>query len=100
MYLRCFSSKKQHQCVHWLPLVEWWYNTTYHAATKMTPYEVVYGKQHHSLTSYLLGTSKVRELESLLQHREWILANLKDNLAMAQNDMKQQADQHQSERSF
>jgi hypothetical protein len=42
-YLRCFSSEKQHQWAQWLPLAEWWYNTSYHTATRMTPFEVVYG---------------------------------------------------------
>jgi hypothetical protein len=42
-YLRCFTSEKQHQWAQWLPLAEWWYNTTYHTATRMTPFEVVYG---------------------------------------------------------
>eukprot|EP00253_Pinus_taeda_P024647 PITA_24647 len=42
-YLRCFTSERQHQWVQWLPLAEWWYNTNYHAATKMTPYEAMYG---------------------------------------------------------
>ena len=37
-YLCCFSLEKNHQWVQWFPLVEWWYNTTYHATTKMTPY--------------------------------------------------------------
>ena len=74
--------------------------TTYHDATKMTPYEVVYGKQPPSLTSYLPGTSKVQVVETLLQHRDWTLATLKDNLVMDQNWKKKQVDQHQSERSF
>jgi hypothetical protein len=38
-YLRCFDSEKQHQWVQWLPLAEWWYNTSYHIATRMTPFE-------------------------------------------------------------
>ena len=42
-YLRCFTLEKQHLWVQSLPLAEWWYNTNYHATTKMTPYEAVYG---------------------------------------------------------
>lgn len=42
-YLSCFILDKHHRWVQWLPLVEWWYNTNYHEATKMTPYEAVYG---------------------------------------------------------
>jgi hypothetical protein len=42
-YLRCFSLEKQNQWAQWLPLAEWWYNTSYHTATHMTPFEAVYG---------------------------------------------------------
>ena len=87
-----FASEKKCQWVQWFPLDEWWYNTTYHATTKMTPYEAIYGQQPPSLTSYLLGTSKVQGVEDLLQQREWTLVTLKDNLARAQNCMKQQAE--------
>ena len=41
-YLHCFTLEKQHEWVNWLPLEEWWYNTTYHRMTKMMPYEEVY----------------------------------------------------------
>ena len=39
-------------------------------------------------------------MENLHQQREWTLETLKDNLAMAQNRMKKQDDQHRSEHSF
>jgi hypothetical protein len=42
-YLRCFSMEKKNQWAQWLPLVEWWYNTSYHIATCMNPFEAVYG---------------------------------------------------------
>jgi hypothetical protein len=59
IYLRCFFLYKQYQWVQWLPLEEWWYNTSYHTTTKMTPYETMYGQQPPTITSYLPGTSKV-----------------------------------------
>ena len=42
-YLRCFCSLQPKQWSKWLPWAEWSYNTSYHTATKLTPYEVVYG---------------------------------------------------------
>ena len=51
-YLHCFTSEQQHQQEKWLPLAEWWYNTSYHTASKMTPYEVVYGKPPPVLLPY------------------------------------------------
>ena len=43
-YLHCFTSEQQHQWEKWLPLTEWWYDSSYHTASKMTPYEAVYGQ--------------------------------------------------------
>jgi hypothetical protein len=59
-YLRCFVSDKQTQWVKWLPLAEWWYNTSFHTATKMTPFMALYGYQPPSITSYLRENSKVQ----------------------------------------
>jgi hypothetical protein len=99
-YLRCFASEKQHQWAQWLPLVEWWYNTTYHTTTRMTPFEAVYGQKPPSVLSYLPGTSKVQAIDQTLTVQEDIHRTLKENLVMAQNRMKQQADQGHSERQF
>jgi hypothetical protein len=51
-YLRCFASERKNQWAQWLPLIEWWYNTSYHTATHMTPFEVVYGQNPLSVLSY------------------------------------------------
>ena len=66
----------------------------------MIPYEVFYGKQPPSITSYLLGTSNVQAVDTLLQTCEQTLVALKENLSMAQNHMKQIFDQHCFEQSF
>jgi transposase InsO family protein len=99
-YLRCFVSDKQTQWFKWLPLAEWWYNTSFHTATKMTPFMALYGYHPPSITSSLKEKSKVQAVEDHIENQQQILQILKDNLTMAQNRMKQQADQHRSERSF
>eukprot|EP00253_Pinus_taeda_P022389 PITA_22389 len=99
-YLRCFVSDKQTQWVKWLPLAEWWYNTSFHKPKKMTPFMALYGYQPPSITSYLRENSKVQAVEHLIEHQQQVLQLLKDNLVSAQNRMKQQADQHCSERIF
>jgi hypothetical protein len=99
-YLRCFASEKQHQWTQWLPLAEWWYNTSYHTSTRKTPFEAVYGQKPPSVLSYLPGTSTVQAIHQTLIAQEDILHALKENLVMAQNRMKQQADQGCSERQF
>jgi transposase InsO family protein len=52
-YLRCFVSDKQTQWFKWLPLAEWWYNTSFHTTTKMTPFMALYGYHPPSITSSL-----------------------------------------------
>ena len=39
-------------------------------------------------------------MEEHIEHHQQVLELLKDNLTLAQNRMKQQADQHRSERRF
>ena len=66
----------------------------------MNPYEAVYGQLSPSPTSYIKGCSKVQAVDQLLHNRTTMLAHLRENLHQAQNRMKQQADQHHSERQF
>jgi hypothetical protein len=99
-YLRFFSSEKKNHWAQWLPLAEWWYNTSYHTATRMTPFEAVYGQKPPLVLSYLPGALKVHAVELTLIAREDILHTLKENLFMAQNRMKQQEDQGCFERQF
>jgi hypothetical protein len=99
-YLRCFVFEKKNQWAQWLPLAEWWYNTSYHTTTRMTPFEVVYRQKPPSVLSYLLGTSKVQAIDQTLTVREDILRTLKEYLVIAQNHMKKQANQGRYERQF
>ena len=39
-------------------------------------------------------------MEEHIENQQQVLQLLKDNLTLAQNQMKQQTDQHRSERSF
>jgi hypothetical protein len=96
--LRCFASERQNQWAQWLPLTEWWYNTSYHTTTRMTPFEVVYGQNPPSVLSYMPSVSKVQVVDQSLIVHETILHTLKENLVMAYNHMKQQSNQGHSKR--
>ena len=52
-YLCCFLFDKQTRWVKWLPLAEWWYNTSFHTVAKMTPFMALYGYHPPSITSSL-----------------------------------------------
>jgi hypothetical protein len=88
-YLHCFISSKQTQWFKWLPLAEWWYNTSLHNATKMTPFMALYGYQPPSITSSLKEKYKVQAMQDHIKHQQQVLHILKDNLTMEQNHMKQ-----------
>ena len=99
-YLRCMVSDKPKDWARWLPLAEWWYNTTFHSAINTTPYEVVYGQKAPVHLPYLPGDSKVETVDRSLQAREVSLKLLKFHLHRAQNHMKQLANGKRSDRSF
>ena len=60
----------------------------------------LYGYHPLSITSSLRENYKVQAVEDHIEHQQQVIQLLKDNLNFAQNRMKQQANQHRSERSF
>lgn len=91
-YLRCFAGERPSTWVSCLPWAEWWYNTTYHSAIKMTPFEAVYSRPPPSISSYVPGSTVVHVVDVALRSRDQTLACLKSNMAAAQNRMKRLAD--------
>lgn len=94
------TSERPHLWSKWLPLAEFWYNTTFHTATQITPFEAVYGRPPPVHLPYLPGESKVDVVAKSLQEREDMLFLLHFHLLRAQHRMKQNADLHRTERSF
>ena len=67
---------------------------------QLTPFEALYGFPPPKLQGYVLGTTRVDALDSLLSQRQVVLDTLKVHLAATQARMKTQADRHRQERSF
>ena len=99
-YLRCFSSTQPKQWKRWLAWGEWSYNTAFHKAIKMTPFEAVYGYSPPSIETYVRGTTNAHHVEQELLTRDRILRLLQENLSIAQARTKAQADKRHSEWSF
>ena len=99
-YLRCMTGERPKDWAKWLPLAEWWYNTTHHTAINATPYEIVYGQKAPVHLPYLPGDSKLEVVDRSLQVREAAIKLLKFHLARAQQRMKLYADRYRSERHF
>ncbi|XP_071902636.1 uncharacterized protein [Coffea arabica] len=84
----------------WLSLAEWWYNTSYHTAIHMSPFEALYGIPPPQLALGSYSHSKVATMEDHLKDRQRIDELLKKNLHEAQNRMKMYAAQRRTEREF
>lgn len=92
--MRAFTSDRPHKWAEWLPLAKFWFNSNFHTNLKLTPFEALYEFPPPTLQNYVLGTTRVDALDSLLCQREAILATLRSNLAATQERMKVQADKH------
>jgi len=99
-YLRCMTGEKPKEWTLWLPLAEWWYNSNWHSAIGVTPFEAVYGQSPALHIPYLAGDSKVEAVDRSLRAREECIRMLKFHLERAQRKMKQQADKHRVDRSL
>lgn len=82
-YLRSFSTDKPIEQAEWLYLVEFWFNTNYHIATKMTPYKALYGFSPLRLVDYVPSTIQVAAMDSILLSKQQILTLFKQNLVDA-----------------
>lgn len=99
-YLRCMCGDNPKDRSPWLPLAEWWYDTHFHSATQLTPYEVVYGQPPPLHLPYLAGESSAEAVDRIMQKREEMIRYVKLQLQRAQERMKCQVDKHISERQF
>ncbi|GJY36212.1 transposon ty3-G gag-pol polyprotein [Tanacetum coccineum] len=99
-YLRCFVGDKPKKWVEWLPWAEYSYNTSVHSSTKMTPFQVVYGRAPPKLIPYVPGTTNVQAVDEYLRDRDELLRQLRVNLLAAQHRMKIQADHHRRDLEF
>ncbi|KAL0427505.1 UNVERIFIED_CONTAM: Gag-Pol polyprotein [Sesamum latifolium] len=99
-YLRCMTGDRPKEWANWLPLAEWWYNTSFHSSMRTTPYEVVYGQPPPTPIPYEALSFSLEAVVRSLQHREATIKILKEHLHNAQHRMKVQTDKKRSEREF
>lgn len=99
-YLRCMIGERPQDWVLWIPLAEWWYNTTYHSTIRTTPYEALYGQRRPLHQPYLAGSTQVAKVDRSLQAWEVARNLLKFQLNRSKDRMKQVADRGRSGRVF
>lgn len=99
-YLRCFVHSCPRQWLKWIPLAEYWYNTSFHSSLRRTPFEVLYGQPPRHFGLSTSSASLVPDVDTLLSERATMMESIKQHLHRAQQRMKKQADKHRSERTF
>lgn len=99
-YLRGMCADRPSSWKQWLPLAEWWYNTNFHTAIKMTHFEACYGYKPLQVPVGTLCEALVPAATHMIRDRQAMIQLLHENLAQAQNRMKQHADLNRTERSF
>lgn len=99
-YLRCMTTDQPKKWSSWLSLAEFWYNTTYHTALKMSPFQALYGFPPPLISELAIPGPEDEEAQSFLGEKQLVLEQLKSNLQQAQNRMKKYADMKRSERVF
>ena len=96
-YLKCAIAESSNCWTAWLPLAEFWYNTNYHFAIHISPFEALYGIPPPIHIPYFLGDSSVAAVDIQLRDKESQIQLLKHHLARVGNRMKQLADKHKSD---
>lgn len=76
-YLRCMTGDKPKEWVQWIPLAEYWYNTSYHTAIDTTPYQVLYGQAPPAHIVYQTGDNANDTVDRSMRAREAAVELLK-----------------------
>jgi hypothetical protein len=97
-YLRCFVSACPKKWIEWLPLAEFWYNTSTHSAISRPPFEALYGHLPRHFGVSDASHTSVDSLDDWLQDRHLMTSVIKQHLQRAVLKMKHQTDKNRSER--
>jgi hypothetical protein len=99
-FLRCTVHSCPKQWSKWISLAEYWYNTSYHSALGLTPFEALYGHppRHFGITNP--QEVLVPDLAAWLKDRQLLSRLISQQLSRAQLRLKKQTDAHRSEKEF
>jgi hypothetical protein len=100
MYLRCVVHAQPTKWKTWLPLAEFWYNTSYHTSLACSPFKVLYGYDPPFAAAPTVPSDTAADVAQVLVERAQFTAMLREQLAAAQNRMKLRADRLRTDRQF
>lgn len=86
------------QWYKWLAFAEWWYNTSFHSAIKQSPFKVLYNYPPPMIGEFVLSDTFSPAVQLTVTEKQQLLQKLKENLQVAEERMKMQADKLRTER--
>jgi hypothetical protein len=99
-FLRSFISACPKKWLSWLPLAEFWYNTSCHSSIGRSPFEALYGYSPRIFGMSVDQSSSVGDLDNWLQDRQVMSGLIRQHLGRAAERMKSQAGKNRTEREF
>jgi hypothetical protein len=99
-FLRFFVHVCPSQWSQWLSVAQFWYNSSPHSSTGISPFEALYGTRprHFGITDSTMVSSS--NLASWLSSKHLMSELVRQHLERAKLRMKRQADKGRSERTF
>jgi hypothetical protein len=94
MYLCCLIGDHPRQWPHWLPWVEYIYNTADQSALKTTLFQIVYGRDPSSIRSYEPGETQIAAVAKNMAERDKLLADARARMEQSQAVYKRFYDKH------
>jgi hypothetical protein len=99
-YLRCATHATPKQWRKWLPMAEFWYNSSFHTSLGCSPFKALYGVEPNFGAMPNMGSVDEEVLGKVTIDRQAYLDLLREHLIRAQVRMKNQADKRRSDRQF
>jgi hypothetical protein len=100
MFLRCMIQDSPKEWRKWLPMAEFWYNSSEHTSIGCSPFKALYGHEPNLGAIPELASVGDTSVAEVLTDRSTQIDLLKKNLQAAQARMKLFADRKRTERVF
>jgi ribosomal protein L21E len=98
--LRMYVMNQPKKWEEYLHLVEFAYNNSYHASSKFSPFEVLYGRKCNTPISWSSPVDRIMLGPELLKEMELTVKQVQQNLKEAQDRQKSYADLKRTFREF
>lgn len=99
-FLRCFTHACPRRWSFWIPLAQFWYNSSHHSAIGMSPFKVMFGHEPKHWAISASTSCSVPLLSAWLEEHAVMQDLVQQHLHRAKNYMKMHADQKRSFREF